>query len=258
MDFHIFYTLSLAIFGLLFGSFANVCVHRIPLGESVVTPGSHCPSCNTAIAWYDNIPLLSWLMLGRKCRHCASPIAFRYPLLELTMSGIWGIIAWHYPPSLFLVQSIIFVSMLWVLTLIDLETFLLPNVITLPGIVIGLLFAWFGGYLIEASIGALAGYAVFWLVARLFFLATGREGMGQGDFKLLAMLGAFMGWQALPFIILLSSVTGTIIGSISLLMAKKGLQAEIPYGPYLAAAGVIWYFWSEYILAWYQATIMGV
>ncbi len=259
MDYHLFSTLAVGIFGLLFGSFSNVCVHRIPLGQSVVSPGSRCPHCLTEIVWYDNIPIISWLLLGRKCRHCAKPIAWRYPMLELTMGLIWGTLAWFYPlepyPSLFLTQAIVLVSMLWVLTLIDLETFLLPDVITLPGIAIGLLFAWQSGYMIDALIGAVAGYAAFWLVARAFLLVTGREGLGYGDFKLLAMLGAFMGWQALPFIVLLSSVTGTIIGSISLLIAKKGLQAEIPYGPYLAAAGVIWFFWSTFILDWYQGLI---
>lgn len=259
MELHIFFTLCFGIFGLLIGSFSNVCVHRIPLGESIISPGSHCPHCHTDIAWYDNIPVLSWLMLGKKCRHCSSPISWRYPLLELSMGLLWATLAWFYPPSpypsLFLAQAITLVTMLWVLTLIDLETFLLPDVITLPGIVIGLLFAWEAGYLIDALIGAIAGYAVFWLVARLFLLATGKEGMGQGDFKLLAMLGAFMGWQALPFIILLSSITGAIIGSIALLITKKGLRAEIPYGPYLAAAGVIWFFWAEPVLYWYLSLI---
>jgi len=120
---------------------------------------------------------------------------------------------------------------------------------------VGLLFAWQMGYMVDALIGAVAGYAVFWLVARLFLLATGREGMGQGDFKLLAMLGAFMGWQALPFIILLSSLTGAVIGSITLLWAKKGLSAEIPYGPYLALAGLVWFFAGQDILLWYQGMI---
>ncbi|MDX8382608.1 MAG: prepilin peptidase, partial [Ghiorsea sp.] len=247
-----FFAVSIGIFGLLFGSFSNVCVHRIPLGESIVSPGSRCPNCRTDIAWYDNIPVLSWLWLGRKCRHCSIPITFRYPLLELSMGLAWGVLAWLYPPGLFLVQAIVLVSLLWILTLIDLETFLLPDVLTLPGIAIGLLFAWQMGYIMDALIGAVAGYAVFWLVARAFLLATGREGMGQGDFKLLAMLGAFMGWQALPFVVLLSSVTGAVMGSLTLLWAKKGLSAEIPYGPYLALAGMVWFFNGNAILDWYQ------
>ena len=258
IDIHIFSTIYIAMIGLLVGSFANVCVHRIPRGESVVKPRSKCPSCNTEIAWYDNIPVLSWLLLGRKCRHCKKPIAWRYPFLELTMGVAWGVIAWFYPATenpVFLAQAITLFTLLWILTLIDVETFLLPNVLTFPGIGIGLLFSWQQGYIIDALIGTIAGYGIFWLVAKLFLLATGREGMGQGDFKLLAMLGAFMGWQALPFIIMLSSVTGAVIGSLALLLAKKGLRAEIPYGPYLAAAGMIWFFWANPILHWYQNLI---
>ncbi len=259
MDLHSFSAFSIAVFGLLVGSFANVLVHRLPRGESIVSPGSHCPSCQKSIAWYDNIPVLSWLLLGGKCRHCHTGIAWRYPLLELSMGLIWGLLAWLYPAYLMpvqLAQAIALVTLLWILTLIDLETFLLPNALTFPGIALGLLFAWQLGYFYDALIGVIAGYAVFWLVAKLFLLATGREGMGQGDFKLLAMLGAFMGWQALPFIIFLSSVTGAIIGSAALLLAKKGLRAEIPYGPYLAAAGVVWFFWSAPILEAYQRYLL--
>jgi leader peptidase (prepilin peptidase)/N-methyltransferase len=256
MDTHLFFTLYIGIIGLLVGSFANVCVHRIPRGESVVKPRSKCPICNNEIAWYDNIPLLSWLMLGRKCRYCQTPISWRYPLLELTMGLMWTGIAWFYPihayDPVFLLQAISLVTLLWILTLIDVETFLLPNVLTFPGIALGLGFAAYFGFFWDSLIGVVAGYGIFWLVARLFLLATGKEGMGQGDFKLLAMLGAYMGWQAIPFIILLSSFTGAVIGSLALILAKKGLRAEIPYGPYLAAAGMIWFFWSTPILYWYQ------
>jgi len=260
MDTHTFSTMAMAIFGLLVGSFANVCVHRIPRGASVISPGSQCPSCHTAIAWYDNIPLLSWLLLGGKCRHCKQSISWRYPFLEWSMGVIWGVLAWFFPISetpMLLAQAITLVTLLWILTLIDLETFLLPNALTFPGIALGLWFAWQAGYFMDALIGAVAGYLFFWSIAKLFLIFTGREGMGQGDFKLLAMLGAFMGWQALPFIILLSSVTGAMFGSMALLLSRKGLRAEIPYGPYLAAAGVIWFFWSHPILAWYQH-LLGV
>ena len=259
MDTHLFSTIYVGIIGLLVGSFANVCVHRIPRGESIVSPRSKCPSCNTEIAWFDNIPILSWLLLGRKCRHCKTSITWRYPLLELTMGVMWANIVWFYPTEkydpVFLAQAISLVTLLWVLTMIDLETFLLPNALTFPGIALGLGFAAYFGFFIDSLIGTIAGYGTFWLVARLFLMFTGKEGMGQGDFKLLAMLGAFMGWQALPFIILLSSLTGAIIGSAFLMLANKGLKAEIPYGPYLAAAGVIWFFWGTEILNWYQQFI---
>ncbi len=250
-----FITLSAGVFGLIFGSFANVCVHRIPLRLSVVTPGSRCPSCERAIVWYDNIPLLSWLFLSGKCRYCKTKISMRYPVLELLMGISWAGLAWHFGLSMMLLQALLLVSLLWVLTLIDLETGLLPNVLTFPGIGIGLMFAYGFGYLQDAVIGAVVGYGAFWIIARLFLLITGREGMGYGDFKLLAMLGAFMGWQALPFIVFVSSFVGAVVGSIILLVAKKHMRAEIPFGPYLAAAGMIWFLWGADILQWYTELI---
>ena len=245
------------LLGLMFGSFANVCVYRIPRSESIVYPGSHCPGCHHDIAARDNIPLFSWLMLGGKCRHCCAGISWRYPLLELLMGFSWGALAWHYGASPILLQALCLFFLLWVLTFIDLETGLLPDVLTLPGIALGFGFSlWLADW--QASlIGAVAGYALFWLIARVFLWITGREGMGYGDFKLLAMLGAFMGWQALPFIVFTSSMIGALVGSLFLLLAGRGLRAEIPFGPYLAAAGMVWFVWSEAILAWYSG-FMGI
>jgi len=257
MDVQSFVVLVCGVVGLMVGSFSNVCVYRIPRGESVAFPGSHCPICNHDIAWYDNIPLLSWLFLKGKCRRCSSSISVRYPLLEALMGISWAWLAYHYGFSPVLLQAIVLISLLWILTLIDLETGLLPNVLTLPGIVIGLLFAWWFGFVVDALIGAVAGYGAFWLVARAFLLLTGKEGMGYGDFKLLAMLGAFMGWQALPFIVFASSFVGAIVGIAYLKMAKKGRQTEIPFGPYLALAGMLWFLWGEQFLQWYTLLIMG-
>jgi len=240
-----------ALVGLIVGSFANVCVYRIPRRESIAFPGSHCIACGHAIAVYDNIPLLSWLILAGRCRQCHASISWRYPLLELVMGLSWGGLAWHFgiSPELAVALSLFF--LLWVLSFIDLETGLLPNVLTYPGIALGLVFSWWLGSWQDGLIGAVAGYGIFWLIARLFLLLTGREGMGYGDFKLLAMLGAFMGWQALPFIILASSVVGTVAGMMMLWLAKKGLRAEIPFGPYLAVAGMIWFVWGDAVLNWY-------
>jgi len=237
--------------GLIFGSFANVLVHRLPRGESIVTPGSHCPSCGHALTWFENIPLLSWLVLRGRCRYCSTAISMRYPLLELCMGLTWGYMAWHSGWSLELVTSLILSMMLWVLAWIDMEAGLLPNAITLPGIGIGIAFSMADGHLMDSLIGAMAGYGVFWLVARIFFLLTGREGMGYGDFKLLAMLGAFLGWRSLPFIILLSSVCGAVTGSLYLLMARKHMHTQIPFGPWLAVSGIIWLLWGDDLLGWY-------
>jgi len=228
-----------------------VLVYRLPRGESIVFPGSHCPSCAHALSWYENIPLVSWLVLRGHCRHCDESISIRYPLLELCLGLTWGYMAWNFGWGMELVAALIFSMMLWVLTWIDLETGLLPDVITLPGIAIGIIFGMVLGHLQDSVIGAVAGYGLFWLVAKAFFLLTGREGLGYGDFKLLAMLGAFLGWQALPFVIFISSFCGTVIGSIYLLLTRKHVRAQIPFGPYLAASGMIWLLWGSDLLRWY-------
>lgn len=255
MDPLLFLTLVVGVLGLMFGSFANVCVHRIPLHISIVSPRSRCPSCENTIVWFDNIPLISWLILRGKCRHCKSTISSRYPILELLMGVSWAGLAWHYGFSPLLLQALLLVSLLWILTLIDLETGLLPNVLTFPGIVIGIGFSFWFGYLQDAVIGAVLGYGLFWLVARLFLMVTGREGMGYGDFKLLAMLGAFMGWQALPFIVFASSLAGAVVGILFLYLSHKDMRTEIPFGPYLAAAGMVWFLWGSDILQWYAGLI---
>jgi leader peptidase (prepilin peptidase) / N-methyltransferase len=243
--------IAAAIFGLLFGSFANVCVHRIPLRQSISFPGSHCPACSHAIAWYDNVPLLSYLLLRGRCRHCGVHIPWRYPLLEALMGASWAGLAWYFGPTPALLMALMLVTLLWILTLIDLETGLLPDVLTLPGIAVGLGFSFWIGDPLASLIGAAAGYGVFWLVARAFVLATGREGMGYGDFKLLAMLGAFFGWQALPFIIFVSSLSGAVVGSLYLWLSRRGMRASVPYGPFLAAAAIVWLLWGPQSMQWY-------
>jgi leader peptidase (prepilin peptidase)/N-methyltransferase len=169
----------------------------------------------------------------------------------------WAGLAWKFGFTPLLIQALVLVSLLWILTLIDLETGLLPNLLTIPGIAAGLLFSFWAGHLQDAIIGAVVGYGAFWLVARLFLLFTGREGMGYGDFKLLAMLGAFMGWQALPFVIFASSLVGAVVGSVFILLTRRKMRAEIPFGPYLAAAGVVWFLWGGEILQWYAGLIRG-
>jgi len=243
------------LLGLVFGSFANVLVYRIPRGESIAYPASHCPSCGHTLAWYENIPLVSWLVLKGHCRHCDVAIPVRYPLLEFALSVTWGYLAWHFGWSMELAMSLVLSQMLWVLTWIDLETGLLPNAITFPGIAAGIIFGMISGHLQDSVIGAVAGYGVFWLVARMFLMLTGREGMGYGDFKLLAMLGAFLGWQALPFLIFLASFCGALVGSVYLLLTRKHVRAQIPFGPYLAASGMIWLLWGSDLLSWYLDVI---
>ena len=167
----------------------------------------------------------------------------------------WAGLAWRYGFSPLLLQALLLVSLLWILTLIDLETGLLPNLLTFSGIAIGLGFSFWFGYIEDAIIGAVLGYGLFWMVARLFLMVTGREGMGYGDFKLLAMLGAFMGWQALPFIVFSSSLVGAVVGIFFLSLSRKDMRTEIPFGPYLAAAGMVWFLWGANILHWYAGLI---
>ncbi|HXH64085.1 MAG TPA: prepilin peptidase [Mariprofundaceae bacterium] len=245
------------LFGLLVGSFANVCVHRIPRHESISFPGSHCPACAHAIAWYDNVPLLSYLLLGGRCRHCGTHIAWRYPVLEGLMGASWAALAWHFGPTLALPMALVLVTLLWILTLIDLETGLLPDALTLPGIGVGLGFSFWLGDPVASLIGAVAGYGIFWLVARVFVLVTGREGLGYGDFKLLAMLGAFFGWKSLPFIVFTSSLAGAVVGGLYLWLGRRGMRVAVPYGPFLAAGGVAWLLWGQDSLRWYLGMAGG-
>ncbi|RMD63164.1 MAG: prepilin peptidase, partial [Planctomycetota bacterium] len=224
-----------ALAGLIFGSFANVLVHRLPRGQSIVRPGSHCPACGHTLSWYENLPLLSWLALRGRCRACRAPIPVRYPLMELGLGLLWGYLGWRFGWRPELIMALTLTFLLWTLSWIDLETGLLPDALTLPGVALGLAFAWWMGDWRASLIGAVVGYGIFWLVARLFLLATGREGMGYGDFKLLAMLGAFLGWQALPFVIFLASATGAVVGGLWLWLTRESARAPIPFGPFLAA-----------------------
>lgn len=237
--------------GLIFGSFANVLVHRLPRSESIVSPPSHCPSCGHCLAWYDNIPLISYMALRGRCRHCREAISIRYPLLELCLGLTWASMAWHFGWGVELIMALVFTFVLWVLSWIDLEVGLLPDRITLPGIGAGIIFGIALGHGSDSVIGAAAGYGIFWLVARAFLALTGREGMGYGDFKLLAMLGAFLGWQALPGIILFASFSGAVIGGCFLLFSRRQARTPIPFGPYLAASGAIWLLWGADLLNWY-------
>lgn len=268
-----------ALLGLLLGSFLNVVIHRLPLmmmrqfrGEvllnwpelklpaeqpplpaiyNLVLPKSGCPKCGTAIKPWDNIPVISWLLLRGKCRQCSNPISGRYPLVELLTGLAFGWSALHFGWSLALAGALIFTTLLIALIFIDIDEMLLPDQLTLPLLWLGLLFNLQGTYasLPEAVIGAVAGYLSLWSVYWGFKLLTGKEGMGYGDFKLLAALGAWMGWQQLPLIVLLSSAVGAAFGIAALL--KRGESQPLPFGPYLAIAGWIAFFWGEAIVSWY-------
>jgi len=273
--------LSLLLLGLLVGSFLNVVIYRLPLMMesrwrrdccelleidrekqeaplNLATPNSHCPHCKAAIKPWQNIPLLSYLLLGGKCSVCAQPISTRYPLLELTTGLMTMILAWYFQLSPALLGAVIFTWSLIALTMIDIDHQLLPDDITLPLLWLGLLLNLNATYvsLPEAVIGAMAGYLILWGVYQVFRLLTGKEGMGYGDFKLLAALGAWMGWQALPLIILLSSLVGAIMGIAMMIIKRRGRDIPIPFGPYLAMAGWIALLWGDDIMARYLG-VMG-
>ena len=264
------------LLGLCVGSFLNVVIHRLPKmmeqewqaqcadlrGEtpstatvgsaepttiSLARPRSRCPSCGHQISALENIPIISYLLLRGKCSNCAAAISPRYPIIEALTAVLSAYAAWHFGPTLQAAGALLLLWALIALTAIDYDTQLLPDSITLPLLWSELAFNLFGAYtdISSAVIGAMVGYLTLWSIYWLFKLATGKEGMGYGDFKLLAALGAWLGWQMLPVIILLSSVVGAVVGISLIAINRHGRNTPIPFGPYLAAAGVIALFWGS-------------
>ncbi len=276
------------LFGLLIGSFLNVVAYRLPImmerewrrqcnelarEPSTVPahaaeqrfdlwqPRSACPACGTQVAARDNIPLLSYLLLRGRCRHCGVRISARYPLVEAAAAGIAVIVAAVLGPSWQMLAAIGVSWMLLVLSIIDIDRYLLPDAMTLPLLWCGLLTSalWIGDTPLFADLhssvlGAALGYASLWSVYQVFKLLTGKEGMGHGDFKLLAALGAWLGWQLLPIVIVLSAGAGATVGGLQLVLEKRSREHPIPFGPYLAAAGWIALLWGEQINSWYLGT----
>jgi leader peptidase (prepilin peptidase) / N-methyltransferase len=275
----IFFTLLL---GLMIGSFLNVVIHRLPImmerswkqeyqsyfhPEKTVSqdtfnllkPDSRCPQCQHKIRAWENIPLFSWLWLKGKCSQCKTPISARYPLVELLTGLISGLLAWHFGFGLPLLAALIFSWLLIAMTFIDLDRMLLPDQLTLPLLWLGLLLSTQHIFVSpqEAIIGAAAGYLSLWSVYWGFKLLTGKEGMGYGDFKLLAALGAWVGWQYLPMIILLSSFVGAILGLILLSVQGKDKGQAIPFGPYLAVAGWVTFLYGERLSELYWSWMLA-
>lgn len=245
------------LFGIALGSFINVCIHRIPLKKSIVHPPSSCPSCGETIKFYDNIPLLSYLFLAGKCRNCRRPISLRYPLVELLV-GLLGVALYaQYGLSCTALVYMLFTAALVAVAFIDLDHKIIPDVISLPGIAVGLAASPLVGRIswLDALIGVLAGGGVLFLVAYVYERLTGREGMGGGDVKLLAMIGGWMGWQALPFILLMSSLSGTVIGGGALLLSGEGYRVRIPFGPFLSLGALLYFFFGPQLTHWYLSLL---
>ena len=267
------------LLGLCVGSFLNVVIHRLPKmmeqewqaqcaelrGEpastaanlSLAKPRSRCPDCGHQITSMENIPVLSYLLLKGKCAGCGTSISARYPIIEVFTAVLSAYAVWHFGPTLQTVGALLLLWCLIALAAIDFDTQLLPDAITLPLLWLGLVFNLMDTYvdLPAAVVGAMAGYLALWTVFWLFKLATGKEGMGYGDFKLLAALGAWLGWQMLPTIILLSSVVGAVVGITLIVVARRGRNVPIPFGPYLAAAGGIALFWGPQLTRNYLGLI---
>ncbi len=245
--------------GALIGSFLNVCIYRLPRHESIVWPGSHCPSCSRPIAWYDNIPLVSYLFLLGRCRHCEAPIPFRYPLVEaLNVLGYVGLL-WFFGPGWPAVAYGLLYSALLVVAGTDLSHKIIPNVVTFPGIVVGLISAAtilpLG--LVNGLIGLLVGGGVLWVLAWASPYIFGKEGMGGGDIKLLAMIGAFLGWKPALMAIMVGSFLGSLVGIT--LIATRVIKREdyIPFGPFLVCGAVVALFFGQSLLEWYQGLLAG-
>jgi leader peptidase (prepilin peptidase)/N-methyltransferase len=263
------------IFGLMIGSFLNVVIHRVPqmmqresdnyVAEesgkplphtdhyNLVAPRSACPHCGHRITALENIPVISYLVLGGKCSACKTPISARYPIVELLTGGLSFLLIWRFGSGAAGLASLAFAYLLIAMTFIDADTQLLPDDLTYPLLWLGLLINLNGAFvpLRDAVIGAAAGYLVLWAIYWLFKLATGKEGMGYGDFKLLAALGAWLGWKMLPVVVLLSSLVGAVVGIAMILFAKHGRDKPIPFGPYLAAAGFLALLYGKTIVATY-------
>ena len=270
-----FFTLTCTALGLVVGSFLNVVILRLPkmmeqgwqreccevLDQpapvqepiSLSHPGSHCPGCGAAIKPWQNIPVISWLVLRGRCAQCGMGISVRYPAVELITGVLSGLAAWHFGFGIEALSALALIWMLVALTGIDIDTQLLPDSITLPLLWLGLAVNLFAVWtpLSSAVIGAMLGYGSLWSVYWLFKLVTGKEGMGYGDFKLLGALGAWFGWQAVPLMILLSSFVGAALGIAILLSKRQGRDTPMPFGPYLAGAGLLTLFFGDTLITEY-------
>lgn len=243
--------------GALIGSFLNVCIYRLPLGKSIVWPGSHCPSCGKAIEFYDNIPVLSYLWLIGRCRACRERISIRYPFVEAVNAAGYLAILWTFGPTWTTVLYALLFSALLVVAGTDLTHKIIPNVVTLPGIVLGLLGAAtvLPVGLLNALLGVAVGGGILWALAWASPYLFGKEGMGGGDIKLLAMIGAFLGWKPALLTIMIGSLTGSIIG-ISLIALRLMKRDEyIPFGPFLVLGALLSMFFAQPMLNWYQGLL---
>ena len=241
-----------AAFGAVAGSFLNVCIYRLPLGKSVVWPASACPHCGRALSWYENVPVASFLVLHGRCRTCRAAIAVRYPVVEALTALMFGFAWWYYGPTALLASRLVLGCALIVLFAIDLEHHLLPNAITLPGIVVGFVFSWFTepGW-VESLIGIVAAGGVLFAIAEAYYRVRHEEGLGMGDVKMLAMVGAFLGWKLALLTLMMASLSGTAIGLVLIATKRGDMKYALPFGTFLALGTALSATVGPAILDWY-------
>jgi len=241
-----------ALFGLAIGSFLNVVIHRLPRGASIVSPGSRCPACGYALRAMDNIPVVSYLMLRGRCRQCGVRISPRYPLVEIATAALFVLHYFVFGWTPLLAVRLLFAASLVALFAIDLEHHLLPDAITLPGVGAGLLASLFlPPGIRDALIGVLAGGGVLWLIGEAYYRYAGEEGMGGGDVKMLAMIGAFLGWQLVIVTLVFSSIAGSLIGVLLIVTKRGGMKYALPYGTFLSIAALVASLAGAQIVEWY-------
>jgi leader peptidase (prepilin peptidase)/N-methyltransferase len=242
--------------GAIVGSFLNVCIYRLPLDRSIVWPSSACPHCGRELSWYENIPVASYLALRGRCRTCQATIGGSYPLVEALTAAMFALGWWYYGPDPLLFSRLVFGCALLVLFAIDLEHHLLPNAITLPGIVVGFAFSFFTapGWL-ASLIGIVVGGGILWVIAEVYYRVRHEEGLGMGDVKMLAMIGAFLGWQLTLLTLMMASLTGTIIG-LGLIASGRGtMKYALPFGTFLAIGAAAAAVFGPRALTWYLGNL---
>lgn len=241
-----------AAFGLIIGSFLNVCIYRVPRHLSIVWPASRCPSCGHELSWMENVPVVSYVALGGRCRACRGPISWQYPLVEIVTGGmIVGLYWWYGPTTMFVVRAIFACAML-VLFVIDLQLRILPNTITLPGIGVGFVLSSIAGPgWLDSLIGIAVGGGVLFGLGEAYFRIRGEEGLGMGDVKMLAMVGAFLGWKLALVTLVLSSLVGSVFGVGLMIVRREGLKYALPFGTFLAVAALASAVAGDELLAWY-------
>ncbi|MFI5234278.1 MAG: prepilin peptidase [Gemmatimonadales bacterium] len=256
MDVDLLYTIFGGLLGAVLGSFLNVCILRWPAEESVVRPPSRCPKCGYGLHWYDNVPIVSWLVLRGKCRQCRTSISIQYPLIELATALIWAAFTWYRGPSLALVQGAVFFTILLGIAMTDAREYIIPDEFSLGGLVIGIALSLPGGFPVigESLLGAAVGFGLLWLVAVAGKKVFKEDAMGGGDIKMMAMVGAFTGWTGVLLTIFLGSVLGVLIFVPPALFGKKKL---VPFGVFLALGAAATYLFSSAILDWYRNVAFG-